>query len=283
MRFAFPLIYFILVGMMLASTDTSNEVTHLKNLTLQAELQARSFGARDVDGLIDAIPHLCYKAEFRALQKSLGEFWQVALSNLDSIANDDMTKTILLCSCWFLSYDDFVAFLDLSALLVENGKLGRNIFWWSQRPMEGPLAGFLVRNYTDPRVQDIIIRSQKIFQDQPERIEQYERILTGESRRKLEQFEVAMRADQAFCSNQAQGQIMQKSVVQNITQAEATTEPEGVSIFSADHVKERYTDMASSATINEPEEKKRGFMLFGVIGIISVFACIMGWIFWRHG
>lgn len=267
---------------MFASANQSDEIAHLKNLVSQAEQQARSFGARDADGLMDAIPNLSYKPEFRALQKSLATSWQVALSHLDAIADDDMAKTILLCSCWSLSENDFVAFLSSSANLVEEGKLNRDIFRWCQSPMESQLTGFLDRNYKDPRVQEIIMRSRKIFQDQPKRVEQYDSMLTGESRRKLEQFEATMRGDQASVTSQTQESTIQESVAQDATETLPVAETEEV---PASSVRQAEEDPVKVAPVNEtqPEEHKRGFVLPVVIGIIAVLACVGIWFFRRRG
>lgn len=267
---------------MFASANQSNEIAHLKNLVAQAELQARSFGARDADGLMDAIPNLSHKPEFRALQESLAASWQVALSHLDAIAEDDMAKTILLCSCWSLSDNDFVAFLNSSASLVEEGKLNRDIFRWCQSPMESQLTGFLDRNYKDPGVQEIIIRSRKIFQDQPERVEQYDRMLTGESRRKLEQFEAAMRGEQAPVSSQPQESKIKESVAQDATERLDIAETVDV---RAPSVRQAEEDAVKVAPVEEtqPKEGKSGFVLPVVLGIIAVLACVGFWVFRRHG
>ena len=278
MRFACLLIYFALGEIMFASANQSNEIAHLKSLVSQAELHARSFGARDADGLMDAIPNLCYKAEFRALQESLAKSWQVALSNLDAFAEDDMAKTILLCSCWSLSTDDFVAVLNSSALLVEEGKLNRNIFRWCQSPVESPLTGFLARNYKDPAVQDVIKRSRKIFQDQPDLVAQYDSLLTGESRRKLEQFEAAMRENRTSDSNHGQEPIIQKSIVQDTTQAEAVADSEEGRASSVGQ-SEKYPVKVAPVEKTQMDEQKRGFVLPAIIGIIAVLSCVGIWLF----
>lgn len=281
MKYVCLLISFFLGGTMFASANQSDEIAHLKNLVSQAELQARSFGARDAAGLMDAIPNLSYKPEFRALQKSLATSWQVALSHLDAIAEDDMAKTILLCSCWALSENDYVAFLSSSASLVEEGKLNRDIFRWCQSPMESQLTGFLDRNYEDLRVQEIIMRSRKIFQDQPKRVEQYDGMLTGESRRKMEKFKAAMRGDQASVSSQPQELTIHESVTQDATETLDVAETEKVCPPSVRQAKE---DPVKVTPANEaqPEEDKHRFVLPVVIGIIAVLACVGVWFFRRR-
>lgn len=282
MKYVCLLVSFFLGGTMFVSANQSDEIAHLKNLVSQAEQQARSFGARDADGLMDAIPNLSYKPEFRALQKSLTTSWQVALSHLDTIADDDMAKTILLCSCWSLSENDFVAFLSSSASLVEEGKLNRDIFRWCQSPMESRLSAFLDRNYKDPRVQEIIMRSRRIFQDQPKLVEQYDSMLTGESRRKMKQFEADMRGDQASVSSQTQESTIQDSVAQDPAETLDVVEIEEVRPSSVRHAEEY---LVKVAPVNETqlEKHKLGFVFPVVIGIIAVLACVGIWFFRRRG
>ena len=281
MKYVCLLICIVLGGSTFASGDRSDEIAHIKDLVSQAKLQARRFGARDADGLMDAIPNLSYKPEFRALQNSLATSWNVALSHLDAIAEDDMAKTILLCSCWSLSENDFVAFMISSASLVEEGKLNRDIFRWCQSPLESQLTGFLDRNYKNPRVQEIILRSRKIFQDQPKLVEQYDGMLTGESRRKLEQFEAAMRGDQTAVSSQPLKSTIQESVAQDATETQGAEETEEVRPLFVRQANE-YPVKIAPASGARPEELKRGFVLVEVIGIIAVLACVGIWFFWRR-
>ena len=69
---------------------------------------------------------------------------------------------------------------------------------WCQNPFESPLHGFLIRNYKDPRVQDILIRTRAIFSDQPERVATYDRILSGKSLKGLEKYEADMQEGWGF-------------------------------------------------------------------------------------
>ncbi|MGI6749699.1 MAG: hypothetical protein ACOX6A_04180 [Atribacter sp.] len=109
-----------------------------------------------------------------------------------------MEKTIVLCSAWYLSENDFVIFLGEVATLVEQGELNRDIFMWCQNPFESPLACFLDRNYKNPEVQKIVVRTIKIFQDSPERVAAYDSILTGESLKWLEKYEEDMQEGWGF-------------------------------------------------------------------------------------
>lgn len=191
------LLSLLLIGsiFMPAFGSEKDEVLKLQHLVDAATAQARHAGCLDAEMIVDNFVELNKTYEFRILQDSLVESWQAAVSNLDNIARDDMSKTITLCSCWNLHEANYISFLNECARLVEEKRLNPTIFRWSQSPFESPLTGFLVRNYKNPDVQNIIIRSIKIFKDQPEFVADYNKMLTGESRQKLAGFEKAMREE----------------------------------------------------------------------------------------
>ena len=118
---------------------------------------------------------------------------EFVLAHLDAIASTEYQKAIIAMSTWEMTRTTFVEFLNSMADLVEAGTLDKKFFKWAQSPTESHLSGLLVREYAKSDVQNIIMRSRKIFKDQPDLLIQYDSMLTGESRRKLEQFEATMR------------------------------------------------------------------------------------------
>lgn len=188
---------FLSLNVSIYATETNvinrlDEVSRCRKIIVIATAQAKNSGCRNASMVIDNLEGLWNTSSFCDLRKFMTNSWCFAVSNLDDVADSDMAKTILLCSSWDLSDKDFVNLLNLTACLVEERKLDPEIFWWCQNPFAGRLSGFLVRNYADTNVQAVIIRSRKIFRDNPRRVAGYNSMLTGESRTKLEQFERAM-------------------------------------------------------------------------------------------
>jgi len=179
------------------ATDTG-DIEHLKSLVSAATSLAKVSGCRNTDMVMDNLLVLRQKDEFLALQKAMTVSWRLALTHLDVIADSDMAKTITLCSSWELTKENFVQFLNLAADLVENGKLNSEIFWWSQSPFESDLAGFLVKEHAVSEVQALILRSRKIFENNRQRVEIYDKMLTGESRIKLDQYEAATQENHIY-------------------------------------------------------------------------------------
>lgn len=181
-----------------AFSENSNDVERLRVTVDAAAQYAKSKPCRQASVIVDNLIVLHVRPEFQALQEALKDDWPIAISNLNEIAKDDIEKTIVLCSTWYVSEEDFVAVLDEVANLVEKGELDRDIFRWCQSPFESPLDHFLIRNYKDPRVQDILIRTRAIFSDQPERVATYDRILSGKSLKWLEKYEADMQEGWGF-------------------------------------------------------------------------------------
>ena len=265
-----------------AALAGTNNIGHIRSLVVAAKEEAAKLRCRNAGMMLDNLMFLQDKAEFRALQDELVNSWKMAVLNLDSIADTDMEKAIVLCSCWKLSEEDFVEFLSSTASLVEEGKLDRQLFGWCQNPFASDLSGFLMQNYRDPAVQDIIMRSRVIFQDQPDRVEYYSRMLTGESLRKLEEFEAPMQREQAKISALEAGQelIPKTPIAQNTTQA-VPAEPEEVSTHSVRQFEEEAVKVAPTEP-DQPEEQKRGVSLPLVIGVVAALACVGVWLFQKR-
>lgn len=181
-----------------AFSENSNDVERLRVTVDAAAQYAKSKPCRQASVIVDNLLVLHVRPEFQALQEALKDDWPIAISNLNEIAKDDIEKTIVLCSTWYVSEEDFVAVLGEVANLVEKGELDRDIFRWCQSPFESPLDNFLIRNYSNPHVRDVIIRSQNIFKDQPEHVAAYDTMLSGEALRKLKRFEADMQEGWGF-------------------------------------------------------------------------------------
>ncbi len=174
-----------------------------RELIVAAVTRSTGVGCRNVDSLTDNYVGLRDKAEFLALREQLKNSWETALSNMTVIAETDMEKAVLLYSFEGLSERDYVAFLRRAADLVEQGKLNRDIFYTVQCPLSENSEAWavLVRSYNDADVKDVIMRSKKIFADQPARAARYDLMLSGESCKKLKKFETDHRDSKGSDAN----------------------------------------------------------------------------------
>lgn len=183
----------ILAGLFQMSIHAAgtNVVEKTRELVASAVMRAAGVGCRTVDSLSDNYAGLRSKPEFLALRAQLDNSWETALSNMDVIAKTDMAKAVLLYSFEGLSERDYVAFLRRAADFVERGELNRDIFYTIQSPLNENSQAWavLVRAYKDPDVKDVIMRSKKIFADQSGRAVRYDLMLSGESFKKLKNFE----------------------------------------------------------------------------------------------
>jgi hypothetical protein len=226
------------------SAEQNDELSRIKSLVGDIETKTRAQGINRPDVLVDTLPEVCSRPEFRALQDALKNDWPVAIANLDEVAKDDLAKTIVLCSSWYLSEDDFAILLGEVASRVEMGNLNRDVFRWCQWPFESPLDGFLIRNYSNTDVRNIIIRSRTIFKDQPDSVATYDRILSGEALRELKRFEAAIGGKRFSCSKPKQSSVSAEK---------------------------------GSATAKSPAKPNRRFVLPATIGILAVLACVGVW------
>ncbi len=228
-----------------ASGGNSNDVERLRR-TVDAATRYAAAHCRNGAVFVDNLLGYNQKPEFRVLQEALKTDWSVAVSNLDVIAKDDLAKTIVLCSAWYISEDDFALLLGEMASRVEKGDLNRDIFRWCQWPFESSLDGYLLRNYANPDVRNIIIRSRTIFKDQPDSVATYDRILSGEALRELKRFEAAIGGKRFSCSKPKQSSVS----------AELGT-----------------------ATAKSPDKRNRRFLLAAIVGTLTVLASCAGvWI-----
>lgn len=234
-----------------AFSENSNDVERLRVTVDAAAQYAKSKPCRQASVIVDNLLVLHVRPEFQALQEALKDDWPIAISNLNEIAKDDIEKTIVLCSTWYVSEEDFVAVLGEVANLVEKGELDRDIFRWCQSPFESPLDNFLIRNYKDPRVQDILIRTRAIFSDQPERVATYDRILSGKSLKGLEKYEADMQEGWGFAIRRKLASPFRSLVA-----------------------------LATPGAENVPGSKRR-FSLPVVAGMFALLACAVGWMLRR--
>lgn len=136
-----------------------------------AERYARERRKNEAGDLVDILPRYSREPEFRALQRELSKSWRLALAHLDELAPDEMSKTLVLCSCWYMDEDEFGTFLLEVARLVEEGKVSPRVFRWCQWPFESPLQGYLQRHANDSAVREVEGRNRKIFNEGTERVD----------------------------------------------------------------------------------------------------------------
>ncbi|MGI6390923.1 MAG: hypothetical protein ACOX7Q_12125 [Kiritimatiellia bacterium] len=192
MKLTLVLLALALKGTMIASADDSNEIASIRGLVSGAEMQARSIGARDAEGLGDVFHVIHRKAECVALQDKMVEAWPFVLHHLDEVAPTESGKAMVMISTGRMAVSSYLDFLDTVAELVESGTLDRKFFMWAQFPPEGGLCNVLIKHHADSKAQTVIMRAKKIFQDVPEKIATYDAMLTGESKKKLEDYEARL-------------------------------------------------------------------------------------------
>ena len=183
----------VVLTMLPLGASEDNDLLNLINLVSNVEVKARAKHIIRASSFIENIHHAYYRDEFQTLQNAMKTDWPVAVSNLDVIAKDDLTKTIVISSSDHIPEEDFAVFLGEIANLVEQGKLDREIYSWCESPPDGPLRGFLLRNYNNPEVQEVIQRSRKIFKDDPTFVSYYDDILSGDALRRYKRFEAEMK------------------------------------------------------------------------------------------
>lgn len=139
----------------------------LERLRVLVENAKRNTAAcrNNVEALVDNLRSYSREPEFRELQRELALSWRFALAHLDEVASDDMSKTIVLGSCWFIDEDEFGSYLLEMARLVEEGKLNPRIFMLCQAPVCSPLEGALRRNRSDTAVREALEKARNIFRD----------------------------------------------------------------------------------------------------------------------
>lgn len=86
------------------------------------------------------------------------------------MVGDDVRKTILLCSGWYMGKQEFGQFLLAVADLADEGKVSPHVFLWCQWPIESPLHGFMLHN-RNPVVREVKAQSAKLFAAEAERRE----------------------------------------------------------------------------------------------------------------
>lgn len=136
-----------------------DEAERLRGLVADAKSILYPGWARDAMGLVDGLPHLFRKPEFRALQDELRVSWRFAVDHLDELADDDVERVLLLCSCWYMDEHEFPEYLLLLADRVENGTLSPQVFRWTSHPFDGPAKGYLERYPNKANVQEVLRRS----------------------------------------------------------------------------------------------------------------------------
>ena len=258
--------------------EQTNSTVYYQALVQNIETQARKSRIKDEVGFIDAYFFLQRKEPYISFQKKMGTSSKFILAHFNEIASTEYQKAIVVLSTGKMTRIRFIEFLNALADLVEAGTLDRKFFKWAQSPTEGHLSGLLIREYAEPDVQNIIMRSKKIFQDQPKLVEQYNRMLTGESCRKLEQFETTIKKERTSESHLSQEPTIQKSVEQNPPQAKVIEEFKNISTSSI-HQTTAKSSKAVLVKKTQVEEQKYKFVLPIVIGIIVILVSAA---FWNH-
>lgn len=260
----------------------ANDVAYYRALVQNIETEAQKIRIKDEAGFIDAYFFLGKKEPYIGFQKEMAASSEFILTHLDEIAPNEYQKAIIAMSTWEMTRATFVTFLNSMADAVEAGKLDRKFFRWAQNPTEGHLSGLLAREYAKPDVQSIILRSRKIFEDQAGLVAQYDSMLAGESRRKLEQFEAAMRGGLSPASSQTQGPNIKKPVTQDSTGMSTVADTQQASASVARRAEEVLVKVTSTDEV-QPKGREHAIRWSAVVGIMSVLACVGIWLLRKSG
>ncbi|MGI6390922.1 MAG: hypothetical protein ACOX7Q_12120 [Kiritimatiellia bacterium] len=271
MKMFLPLLALISVSMIPIAIQ-ANSIAYYRERVQRLEAEARRMGIEDGVGFIDSYFILGKKEAYVAFQKELAASSEFILTHLDEITSNDYQIAIIAMSTWEMTRATFVAFLNAMADAVEAGKIDRKFFKWAQSPTEGRLSGLLVREYDKPDIQGIVVRSRKIFHDRPDLVDQYDRLLTGESRRKLEQFEAAMREDQVANSKQPRKPIVQKSASQGTLGTLSVTEARPINPSIIDRTEETLVEAPCEQT--HPKKHSCRLVLVVLLGCIAILVCV---------
>lgn len=241
-----------------SSQAVEESLSDIHDLVEAVAAQADSIRCRKPDVVGDHFYVLRKFKEVSELEEKLVSRWRDVLANLDSVADTEMEKAIVLVACGKLTEGEYVEFLGVVLSLVEQGRLDRQFFSFVENPVDETSEGWavLVRRADEPSVQSIIKRASSLFQDRADVVHEFDQMLNGESRRKWDK--------------------------QNPIQAAGIAKPEDV---SASSIRQSEEGPVKAALVEEtPRDKqKRGLVLPVVAGIIAVLACAGGWIFRRHG
>ncbi len=270
--FIFVLLYAVAVES--SFSEQMYNVEHFRDRVQQLESISQRDGMKNMVSFIDSYFFLGNKKEYVVFQRELANNSEFVIAHFSDITSSDYQKAIIVMSTWKMNEATFVKFITGVADLVESGRLDRKYLRWAQSPTESPLKGFFTKNYRNPDVQKIIIRLRRIFQDQPDRVAHYNMMLTGESRRRLEQFEASIRD-----GNSPQNTLNQRQVSDNSDFMEqSNTQSELI-------IKIKNDDEYSMLEIEKIIQLKTNRMklLYSVISGLLVFLAIFGIsIFWKN-
>ncbi len=270
-------IILILLGLMIVNMNSiaeqTNRSAYYRKLVQQIEAEAWKSRIRDEVGFVDAYFFLGKQEPYISFQKEMATSSEFVLAHLDEIASTEYQRAIVVMSTWQMRRETFVEFLNAMADLVEAEKLDGKFFKWAQNPTESHLSGLLVREYAEPDIQNIIMRSRKIFHNQPTLLVQYDSMLTGESQRKLDQFEKAVREGQSLGTNLTAGLTIRKTVNKRTTKMEFATGTEAISISSVSPFKEEL-DRGIPTERDYPEKQTSGFVFLVFLGVLFVLAYV---------
>lgn len=169
--------------------ELTNHMQEVRALVVAAaeERSAHTRKASDVYGNFSSGGPWCVR--FRELADQMPSSWEVIVNNFEEIAQTDMEKAMVICAWQAMgskSPENHLRCLQAAAGLVEQGRLDRDLFWHAQLPLLNVAYNNLAHEYRSPVAQDILKRSKAIFHDAPDKLAQYDRYLSGETRKTLE-------------------------------------------------------------------------------------------------
>lgn len=174
----------------------AEDLTEIRRLVETVAAQATSIRCRRPSAIADNYATLRKFPEISNLESHLVRRWPAVLADLDAVADTDMEKAVVLFGCGKLSEESYVEFLDTVLSLVKQGRLDREYFSFVENPIDETSEGWavLVRRSEEPSVQSIIRRARALFHDRQDMVHEFDQMLSGESRRKLERFKATSSA-----------------------------------------------------------------------------------------
>ena len=259
----------------------ADEIQRLKRLVDAAEEQARLKG-HDVMEYYHMLHH---ESEFRILQDALAMSWRIALSNLDAIAENDVAQTIVMGSSWVFPEDEYLAFLNASADLVEAGRLNqRSFLLWGMAPAQGPLYAIFSRKYDRPDVRAVILRVRELFKDDMRFVATCDARLSGEALARLKRMVGEHPEATGFLNRETAETALRRDQEERDLRERAQGERRIGSIGG-----ERAADGKLSNARTPPQSIADGqedpkqnspfkWALFGIAGIVAALSCAALWL-----
>lgn len=124
--------------------------------------------------------------EFKRLEEFISKNWEAVLRNVEETVSTETQLFILFTAFQSLPQEDYFICLNRLADLCLSGVMRKEVFEWIRVSYEIQTKNAISLNYQNPIVIEIIQKAKIIFADDPYRVLLYDGILSGESKKNIE-------------------------------------------------------------------------------------------------